>query len=85
MQTEEMALKGIVLRKTKHRQILSIDLPTLTTYLKDLPTDSKGRNLFEVTENPNKDQHENISHFLTPLSPGIDRQTKVDGPTHFKS
>lgn len=78
-----MAVKGIVLRKTKHRQLLSIDINELNRYLSGLPKDDKGRNLFEVSENPNKDQHTSISHFLTPLNP-LERSTKIDGPTHTK-
>jgi hypothetical protein len=79
------AEKGIVLRKTKHRQILSIDKDQLFGYLSDLPTDSKGRILFEVTENPKPDQHDRISHFLTPLGDRFaDRARKVDGPSEYK-
>jgi hypothetical protein len=79
------AEKGIVLRKTRHRQILSIDIDQLNGYLSDLPRDGKGRILFEVTENPRSEQHDRISHFLTPLGDRYaDRARKVDGPTEYK-
>lgn len=72
--------KGIVFRKAKGRQLLSIEPATFLHFINQFEPDEKGRIVFELEENFNGDTHDRISHYLKPWN----RRTKIDGPTHTK-